>query len=345
MRKLCIIIDAGASKDVAGKKSASTSRIGRGWEPPLTTELFEQRSTFEDVLKHFIPVNPLIVRLRNLVATSPESLESLLSKIASSHNPIETVQLKYLAYYLRCLLHNVSKNYIEDSPSNYDALMDAILRRDIEVLLLTLNYDLFLEATLQSAESHQFNKLKDYIPSEKRWKLIKLHGSVNWGRRLLNSQREVASGRLKEVDELQIDTGLYPEIFLHDDVSPYPIFDRSLLYPVLAIPIDTKYEYICPPEHISEAQSFLNDCTNFLVLGCSLKDQTIRDLLGQNVQNVDRIRIVNGANSRKEEAELIERLSRIQHFNRAWTEPPIYIGGFDQFVMSRELETFLDNLP
>ena len=199
MKHLCVILGAGASYDMVGTTSQSPSRINPGWKPPLTSDLFAQRSQFEGVLANSPAAYPLVHRLRTLVAGSPDSLESLLGQIASSDNSRESLQLRYLTYYLRQLLFEVSRNYVQGSPTNYDALVDVILRRDISVMFLTLNYDLFLEKTLESLEQVRFRAVTNYIPSGSPWRLIKLHGSANWGRRISGKLTSSDRGALEEI--------------------------------------------------------------------------------------------------------------------------------------------------
>ena len=175
MKKLCVIIGAGASKYVAGGNSASLSLISKGWQPPLTSELFESRSSFEGVLKHHPQAHGLVAQLKDkLVSSSPNSLEKELSLIYKSNNSEDIRSLKYLSYYFWELFKEISRYYLNGSPSNYDNLIRAImLREDVEVMFLTLNYDLFLEDSLRKTEiGIAFTNIKEYIPEGKKWRLI-----------------------------------------------------------------------------------------------------------------------------------------------------------------------------
>ena len=187
MVKLCVITGAGASNGAAGESTASTSLIDGQWRPPLTSELFASRPTFDQLLASYPPAYPLIHRMRGWIASeNTVSLESRLSGIYRSGDSRERKQLKYLTYYLWKLIYEVSRRYMKGSPSNYDRLVDEILRRDLEVMFLTLNYDLFLEEALRSYESVTFNNVQAYFPEGASWRIIKLHGSANWGRKLLD---------------------------------------------------------------------------------------------------------------------------------------------------------------
>src|SRR5829696_8673118 len=69
--------------------------------------------------------------------------------------------------------------------TNYITLLDQIQQwraPEEKVCIVTFNYDLMLEAAL-STVGVIIRSLDDYIVSDK-YKLIKLHGSVNWAREL-----------------------------------------------------------------------------------------------------------------------------------------------------------------
>jgi hypothetical protein len=53
-----------------------------------------------------------------------------------------------------------------------------------EVVFITLNYDLILDRVLAAADPHLPSPTW-YVQPERKWSLIKLHGSVNWYRQLL----------------------------------------------------------------------------------------------------------------------------------------------------------------
>jgi len=211
-------------------------------------------------------------------------------------------------------------------------------------MLLTLNYDLFLEQSLQRVDSApNFTKLENYIPSHKRWRLIKLHGSVNWGRRLIRPPSSLApTFPCEEIDKLDLSSGLGDEIVVTklSGRGHLPCKESSLLYPVLAIPIEQKYDFACPSNHLYEVNSFLKECKNFLIIGCSLKDQNIMDLLGGFVSDAAKLMVING--SLKSSLKTISRLKKVSSFNKNWREDSAFNGDFDRFLGEGHLERFLD---
>lgn len=347
MPQLCVITGAGASFAAAGASTASSSLISEGWMPPLTNELFSSRDYFDPILSKYPQAHPLIHRIRGWVASeSKVSLESRLSKVYRSGNPQERRQLKYLTYYLRHLIYQVSIHYMPGSPSHYGRLVDEILRRGIDVLFLTLNYDLFLEEVLESYESVGFNRVEDYVLKDRTWSLVKLHGSVNWGRKLLK-QPHGRSNRLTPesqliIDELDLDQGLDEEVVVAVKGGydlPLDTTNSLLLYPAMVIPIEDKYEFVCPAEHVRKAETFLKTCPNFLVVGCSMKDQDICDLLSENVSKVRKLLINSSSDQGCQDTQ--SRIRAIRAFSQS---AGFYTGGFDRLMTSGKLEVFLNEL-
>lgn len=340
MIKLCVITGAGASTDIAGS-TASASLISSDWTPPVTCDLFQSRPSFDPILQSYPQANPLVHRIRTALRHG-ESLEVLLSKVYHSRNPREKKQLKYLTYFLRHLFQAISDNYIQGGPSHYDRLVDEVLRRDIEVLFLTLNYDLFLEKALESNEGVRFNGVEGYVPKDRQWRLVKLHGSVNWGRKLLKQPLHLSDQLTSHIepviDELDLDRGLDDQIVVTLGAA-LPIASNTLLYPAMVIPIEDKYEFVCPAEHACEAKEFLKTCPNFLVVGCSMKDKDVLDLLSENVSDVTAI-LING-NTKDGCNETQSRMRAIPAFGHC---DSIYAAGFNQLMTSGKLETFLDSL-
>ena len=209
-------------------------------------------------------------------------------------------------------------------------------------MFLALNYDSFLEQTLQSVTGVRFGALTDYIPSGLPWRLIKLHGSVNWGRRFARTPARLDALDLQAVIEMSdMPAGLRKDIEIFESSAALPLVEKQLLYPSIAVPIDKKYEFVCPPDHILQATQFLSNCENFLIIGCALKDEHVLRLFEENVKEPDKLLIANGNTKNSSEAQL--KLSEIGQFH-SFSRSTWFDGGFDKLVASGELESFLDNL-
>ena len=223
-------------------------------------------------------------------------------------------------------------------------MVDLILRRDVEVCFLSLNYDFFFETALISHAPANFASLSDYIPKDRNWRLIKLHGSINWGRRPKVQMGGTLHGNWRPyLDELDLQTGLEKEIQLieYRDTVPCDAERTQLFYPALAIPVERKYEFVCPEEHIIAARDFLADCPNFLIVGCSMKDESIFNLLAESVRHARNLKIING--DLPLQSDTYDRIVTRHPFNYRWPDP-IFDGGFDKFMSKNGIEKFLDTL-
>lgn len=347
MKKLCIIVGAGASKYMVGTVSASLSLINQGWQPPLASELFTSRATFDVILRNHPKAHSVVARLKNRISNTSTSLEKELTLISKSTNPEDIRSLKFITYYLWDIFKNISLNYLNGSPSNYDILIGSILSRDIEVMFLTLNYDLFIEESLKkSGVNIAFDDINKYISKDRKWQLIKLHGSINWGRQFIHSVNNFFDINSYEIEKLDLRAGLDKNITIAHltggNDAHLPEGRGKTLYPAIAIPVEDNYDFVCPPEHLDEAKKFLEQCKSFLVLGCRVKDENVKHLLGGSVKDVEMLRIVNGQTTRENITALGELL-KIKTFQKNWIEPQ-FNGGFNEFLKEGQLEKFLDNL-
>jgi hypothetical protein len=126
--------------------------------------------------------------------------------------------------------------------------------------------------------------MADYINIRKKWSYIKYHGSVNWIRRINNEHLETKvsswNGTLDFVTQINpLDANLAnvrPEIntafYKHAD-------NQQIRYPVMVLPNIEEKKHICPEEHISAIQPFIQNCNDFWFLGTSLIDKDINELL------------------------------------------------------------------
>lgn len=70
-----------------------------------------------------------------------------------------------------------------EQPDCYDRLINAALKVDA-VTFVSLNYDDIFDQRLVTPDP--LDSLERYLGPGKNWALVKLHGSINWGRRVLN---------------------------------------------------------------------------------------------------------------------------------------------------------------
>jgi len=193
---LMVVFGAGASYDSVPAHPASRAIASMpsdefsGWSDrlPLANQLFENRREFAEDMAHFPQSRPIIPYL--LPNQDGISLERVLQKLQdeAAEHPARYRQLAAIRYYLQVMLQRCEQRWTERAPggiSNQITLLDQIERwrkPGEQVCIVTFNYDLMLETAL-SALGIPIKTISDYVADD-RYKLIKLHGSVTWGRRV-----------------------------------------------------------------------------------------------------------------------------------------------------------------
>jgi hypothetical protein len=294
--RLIIVLGAGASADCA---SGRVHGVDARWRPPLVKDLFESRETFADVLNRY-PVGQFAAADIRRLDPDSVSIEQFLRETYVD-GASELVRRKFLSVplYLQELLLAASLNYARQ-PDNYDLLItNAIDGTDMEVLFVTLNYDLLLDQRLDNLS--RLNSLDDYIDAERGWSLVKLHGSVDWGRRV----RTVAPDDHRDPPPYQES---YPEIMLARSSlrglgpSVEPLRRRSVdpfgeidLYPALSVPLGERDELSCPDKHVAflQQQLQLSDGIHLLVIGYSGIDLEVLGVIQRTSARIKTTMIVN----------------------------------------------------
>jgi hypothetical protein len=283
------MLGAGASYDCT---SGSVPDRHDDYRPPLVTQLFEARPTFTRILHQYPLAEQAAAEIRPARSRGSIAIEAFLrERLRDSDYEHDRRQYWAIPLYLQHLLFEVSmwdynsgRGYTAQ-PDSYDRLINTALRVD-EVTFVTLNYDdlfdrrLFIHGPLESMES--------YLGPSQKWSLIKLHGSINWGRVVLNVPPQMAPtdpflaqtfanlGDEIEIDE-NVSLRLQPNIRqVRFDEEPFRLY-----YPALSVPLGTEDELVCPDEHVS----YLRDITghyeplDVLVIGYSGLDEEALNLL------------------------------------------------------------------
>ena len=176
--QLIVITGAGASYDSTGIEPRDLN-----WQPPLVKELFAERAAFHPILDFYPDAQTLAPDLRVATRTGSVGLETYLrDQVLRSPSAYDRRRYRAIPLYLQHLLHEVSEHYTTH-PVNYDRLINGVLRSANEVIFLTLNYDTILDSRLE--QHAHVRSLSDYIRPDFAWSLIKLHGSVDWARRIV----------------------------------------------------------------------------------------------------------------------------------------------------------------
>jgi len=335
-KTLTVILGAGASYDVIPSVHRGNTVKSSSYAPPLTRGLFEiDANVQKDILSRYPAAQSAASYLRVEIAKGRD-IEEILREMRDSPERRIQEQMKEIPLYLQELFGRISENYT-DEPVNYNILLDKTLISSMEhIMFITLNYDLLLEKALKM-EGVVFNNVSDYIPSGRSWSLIKLHGSVNWGRKLLNTPNKGndLSGLLDNIHQINIEEDLDGEITLDYSYLNRP-HTSNHMYPALSVPVDGDYKLNCPSKHIEHLQLFLMECRNFLIIGVSGKDQDLLSLLA-GVNNVNSVGIVGASSVSDIEEKILKSVGQFQGKVRTYNK------GFSDFI-TNDLDSFLSHL-
>ncbi len=308
-KRLTVILGAGASQGCLGNGIAA--RANDIWLPPLARELFDRR--FDPLLGQFVRLAAHMDDVRTVLSSKDSNFEKALRDFYSSAERSGDRWPLDIPHYLRELIWTVSDEYIEGS-SKYDTLVQRVLGSSFEkIMFLNLNYDLFIERALRNCNRHSFDTLRSYIPANKKWLLIKPHGSVNWARVLENWPR-YGSGDLKAFPSDIEESPRFAsemEVVLRTLQKPRSYYVAGIserrLYPQLVVPVEDPLvkQFVCPKEHEEEARAFIESCQTFLAVGFSARDDDVLDLL-QGMPNSSRLIVV----SNRDAAAIAERICR-----------------------------------
>jgi len=295
---LLVIFGAGASYDSVNPRTVvfetDLRSVGSDYHrPPLAAELFDARRNFNDVLKlypHFIGRVPDLRRKAGIAGGLNVEHELEQIKTEAERYPPAAVELAAMRFYLRRVLwdcggawHNMAAG-----ATNYAELLSRIQRwrlpRKEHVILVTFNYDLMLEmAAATFPIGLQIAEIDDYVGREE-YKLIKPHGSVNWGQ-LLNHEPE-ASLSDEDAERTMIERA--PELQFTDRfliTGLTVLANRRLYFPAIAIPVENKSEFACPPSHITTLVQGLDQIQHVLVVGWRASENHFLDILKGHLDN------------------------------------------------------------
>jgi len=322
---LMVVFGAGASFDSAASYPGDNPSYPSGPNPseiqtnrpPLADELFDDRPRFAAALAKFPECQPIIPKLRHRKDDAP--VERVLEQLqtAAESYPEGERQLAAIRYYLHSMLWDCEEQWekIHNGVTNYKTLLDEIHRQLgslRKVCLVTFNYDRMLEAALPTV-GIRIHSISDYVNSSE-YKIIKLHGSVNWGRKI--SERPI-----KELHQLRHDQvpakviQVAPELlagqfvsrdFVKVDHCPMGKWNEVAVFPAIAIPLERKLYFECPDNHLLALKQCIPETTKLLIIGWRATDAPFLELLRSQLPS--RIKALVVAGSRQEADNIVERL-------------------------------------
>ena len=299
---LLVILGAGASFDSSpltgpplpgGIVRRNSVDDGR---PPLTRDLFDWNRSQSDFIGRYAMAAAVVARLRRQVMAGG-NLEQLLAALQEqeAEYPQRRRQLMAIRFYLREFLFDCSNRWwtAHSATTTYQELVDEINRHSEatgeQVCYVTFNYDTLLDSTFEVQGLRSLHTIDGYIaPGGPLY--MKVHGSVNWRRRVADSRVGPNTGSGDVIN-------LYPQ-----DYSPHArdevLVERDRLapwcwqvgdlwhleIPALAIPVENKVSssFEMPYAHYEQLVMALRRATRVLVIGWRASEPHFADLLVKN---------------------------------------------------------------
>lgn len=340
-KKLAVILGAGASYDLI-PAALKTEVKNPEYRPPLTIDLFGS-TIIPPLIAHYPRAQTAIAWLRMRLSDGSSSLEGLLKELREVKEESETQQFRQIPLCLQHIFKEINDLYCYH-PVNYSVLVSKTQRSSISsVAYITLNYDLFMEEAISKERDIQFDDISKYVQEGETWMYIKLHGSINWGKRInkITNPGDTVAAFLENIRMLDLDKDLESKIVVDYSYKSRPgTHAEYRFYPALSVPVEGEYKLNCPDEHEDKLKDFLRDCKNILIIGVSGKDQDLLDILKETVTAEPKsVVLVGGKNVGDAHNNFLASVPQFQ--NARWQ---VYEEGFSGFLIKRQLDDFLDSL-
>jgi hypothetical protein len=346
---ITVVFGAGASYDSA--PSHATTEI-EDWHqnphrPPLADQLFQERPDFALAARELPELLAIVPYLRHIGQDTSleQELERLRDQAAEYRQ--RSKQLISIRFYLQRIIWECQRKWVAThmNVTNYQTLLDEIerLRKSEPVCVVTFNYDTMLEDAFSSLHRN-FESVEDYMKDPP---VIKLHGSVNWVRAASNMNIDPGEGdSIAKVVDKGADLSLTDnyqfvsegQAFYGDRPGFQRVFGGKFVLPAIAIPVEKKQEYECPPSHVARLKECLRDTSRLLLIGWKGAEANFVSLLRDNLPGDVQVMVV--ANGTVGARRMIIRLqSELKNFGYSrYVAAP---SGFTDLLLSRRLPDFI----
>lgn len=340
---LMVVFGAGASFDSVPAYPPPEWFANYEDRMPLANELFANRTQFVHALAHFPRCLPIVPYLRD--RGDGVAIERVLQGLQdeAADYPERHKQLAAVRYYLQFMLWECEYRWNRDTAqgvTNQKTLLDQIERwrkPGEQVCLVTFNYDTMLETALESLDI-KIADLPDYVASD-TYKLIKLHGSVNWGRQVRVSEDLRSKNSWGTVDTLidNADSLDITQDYRLTDQHPIARDGGAVLFPALAIPVESKLDFECPDEHLETLKAMIPQVDKLMIIGWRAAETPFLELLAAGLQQPIRGLVVAG-----DADAAVETANRLQ---RAGVKGDYLLtnDGFTELVVDRLADDFLSS--
>jgi hypothetical protein len=294
---------------------------------------------------------PLVTRL--VQASGDRPLESMLKEIQDEAARYQNrhSELASIRYYLQVAISQTTNQWRHEAQgaTNYLALLDRIQRCGGSVsdtIFATFNYDCMFEhaATFYATNgrersAHRYMNMASYIDGS-MFKLVKLHGSIDWGQKVeallpafaSGSQYDVALEVIDRIDGLAISAEIMPGV----DQPPGRTDDHPYV-PAIAIPVDQKNTFVTPLAHLAFLGAELPKVSAVLTIGWRGMEDHFLQMLRQKLPANVSLCIVSG--------DLHNGHETLRQMNiSSLGDAEVFPGGFSQFVTGTGVDTFLEKV-
>lgn len=321
------------------------------FRPPLANQLFEDRPIFVSAMEQFKECMPLIPSLRK----EGVAVEKELARIQGQAKTYPHVlrELAAVRYYLHFGLHNCQRHWYQAHRgiTNYAVLLREIERWRYEfaeqVCFVSFNYDTMLDESMYQVLKFNPQDLGGYVAND-LYRLIKLHGSVNWGIELSIDFARIEgmagptfpplNGNHQTLIDHAEDLRLTNQFRMTGQFPMY-LEGRSILFPAIAIPVEKKDEFVCPPGHVGILEGILPKVDKIIMIGWRATEEKFVSMLGETMDRNPRLMIVSGTADGAEETFRNVGAKPYRHPN---LEHVMVDGGFTGLITYlADLEKFL----
>ncbi len=278
---LLVILGAGASHDSNDLLPPEERFMPGSYRPPLTKDLFHPQAIWAELAGNFTLAGPIIQKIRRQQREDKDvSIETVLREISDEalSYPSRHKNLAALTFYLQVVINLVHEKWLAESlnMTNQQMLVDELLAWQAtskqRIVFVTFNYDLLLEAAIESLTPQTFEFMDEYIDDD-NIRVYKPHGSVNWARIYLPTgspfrysviindvRRQVSEGidRLQSTDKFAVRKSL---------LGPLNMDEEPVYLPALAVPVARKAEWQFPNDHLNALADDLGQVENVITIG------------------------------------------------------------------------------
>ncbi len=357
-QRITVVLGAGASHDVHnGSVPMSQERVER-WKPPLATELFEPRESFNEIRVRYPGARVLAQVLQPKADAGSFDVEQELRRLSESSLSAIRKHFLDIPPYLRDVIWAVGQDplagggfgYVQD-PGGYQQLIHQLVAdSNCDLAFVVLNYDTLLERSLEAFDprTFTFSEIEDYVDEARQAIVLKVHGSVDWWVPLASrasqwriAVEEVGLPKPSSSDLILIRTGIPHS----DGAKNGNHTGASWLYPRITAPLAGKgpEALVCPPGHLDALGTFMDSCHKYLFIGTGGYDTDVLDFMDKRMPVGSFANFVGGGSAReaaKARNRILSSLSRKLENADVQPENDTYSDGFRAYLATSHLRDF-----